>query len=228
MKILVACEKSQRVCQAFRAQGFEAFSCDIQETAGYSKWHIKDNVLNIIDDGWDMMIAFPPCTYLSNAGNKWFNVKRFGEKAIERHKKRNKAFEFVMKLANANIDKIAIENPVGYLNTHWRKPDQIIQPYQFGVPESKRTCLWLKNLPKLQPTNIVKPTIYGYFKSGKHKGKPMHFHDKYLPNIKERAELRGKTFKEIAEAMANQWGIKMVDELPETERNIKGFGSSGD
>jgi len=209
MKVLIACEESQRVCLEFRKLGHEAYSCDPFEFSGqHPEWHIFDDVLNHLNDGWDMMIAFPPCTYLSNAGIRWFNEERYGERAKIRKLKRLEAFNFVLKLANAPIPKICIENPVGWLNSHWRKPDQIIQPYQFGEPDSKRTCLWLKNLPKLKPTEIVKPRIYGYYKKGKKKGEPIYFHDsKFLNTNKENLSVeRSKTFPGIAKAMAEQWG----------------------
>lgn len=120
------------------------------------------------------MIAHPPCTYLSNAGIGWFNENKFGEKAKQRKILRIEAYDFFMKLYNADIKRICIENPTGWMNSHFRNPDQIIQPYYFGDSESKRTCLWLKNLPKLRHTNIVKPKIYGYYKNGKKKGEPIY------------------------------------------------------
>lgn len=206
MKVLIACEESQRVCVEFRKLGHEAYSCDIQPcSGGHPEWHIQDDILKYLNKGWDLMIAHPPCTYLSNAGIAWFNEEKYGDKARERKKERIEAFNFVMKIANANIPKICIENPVGWLNSHWRKPDQIIQPYYFGDKESKRTCLWLKNLPLLLYTNIVKPKIYAYYKKGKNKGKPIYGNN-YLKFSENRGKIRSKTFPGIAEAIANQWG----------------------
>jgi len=206
MRVLIACEESQEVCKAFRELGHKAFSCDILEcSGGHPEWHIQDDVLKHLDDGWDLMIAHPPCTFLSNAGIGWFNEERYGNKARLRKKKRLEGFDFVIKLANANIKHIAIENPTGWLNSHFRKPEQIIQPWQFGDKESKRTCLWLKNLPILKHTKIVKPKIYGYYKKGKKKGMPI-YGNSYLKFSEDRGKIRSKTFKGIAKAMANQWG----------------------
>lgn len=183
MKVLVACEESQTVCKAFRAKGHEAYSCDIQRcSGGHPEWHICNDVLDIINgntefftcDGtlhiinaWDMIIAHPPCTYLTNTGNRWFNVQRYGDKAIQRVKSREEAAQFFMAFVNAPCEHIAIENPVGYMSTHYRKADQIIQPYMFGHEAEKRTCLWLKNLPALKATNVVKPPERVRFASGK-------------------------------------------------------------
>jgi len=211
MKVLVACEESQRVCCAFRKRGHEAYSCDILDcSGGHPEWHIKDDVLNHLE-GWDLIIAHPPCTYLTVSGNRWFNIQRYGEKALERIKNRETAFEFFMKIANAPCDKIAIENPVGIISRLWRKPDCIIQPYQFGHPYSKKTCLWLKNLPALKPTKIVEPEcIHSAGKSGGYSGNSWHAVDengKILSWSDPRtAKERSKTFEGIAEAMAEQWG----------------------
>jgi hypothetical protein len=200
MRILCGCEESQAVTIELRKLGHEAYSCDIQEcSGGHPEWHLQCDILDILDDGWDMMIAFPPCTYLSNAGIRWFNEDRYGDKARERKLLRKKAFNFVMKIANADIPKIAIENPVGYLNRNWRTHDQIIHPCYFGDPESKRTCLWLKGLPKLIPTNKVEANIYGYYKKAG-KTKPIYF-----TAWQKRQKLRSKTFPGIAKAMAHQW-----------------------
>jgi len=149
MKIIIACEESQTVCIAFRNKGHEAYSCDIQEcSGGHPEWHLQMDVFEAIKlKQWDMMIAFPPCTYLSKAGARWW--KKEGREMLSLE-----AFEFVLKLWNCRINKIAIENPRGKLNNYWRHPDQIIQPYWFGDPFSKATCLWLKNLPPLFATNI--------------------------------------------------------------------------
>lgn len=207
MKILVACEESQTVTKAFRDIGHIAFSNDIQDcSGGYPEWHLKGDVFDFIDMGWDMMICHPPCTYLTNAGVRWFNEDKYGEAARERKTLREEAFDFCMRLFNTYIPRIAMENPVGWLNSHFRKPDQTIQPWMFGDPESKRTCLWLKNLPKLEPTQIVEPKVYGYFKTGKNKGKPI-YGNFYLKFSEDRSKVRSKTFHGIASAMANQWGI---------------------
>lgn len=226
MNVLVACEESQRVCAAFRAKGHKAFSCDIQAPSGGNpEWHIRTNVLTILnaidgeiqfftEDGffhclpkWDLIIAHPPCTYLTVTGNRWFNVEKYGEKAIEREFKRDHAAEFFMQFSHADCDKIAIENPIGYMNTHYRKPDQIIQPYMFGDHARKSTCLWLKGLPKLVPTDIVDPGKIlnngyseGAHAEGKINGKWVRFNDPEL------SKERSKTFPGIAQAMADQWG----------------------
>lgn len=203
MRILVACEESQAVTKELRALGHEAYSCDIQEcSGGHPEWHIMENVLPLLDgycvfntvDGnqhcldtkWDIIIAFPPCTYLTITGNRWFNVERYKEKAIQRMKEREKAIEFFMLFANADCGKIAIENPIGCMSTVYRKPNQIIHPYMFGNPERKATCLWLKGLPKLVPTNIVEPKIIKY-KNGKGTDSPWHINTMSLPP-KERAK----------------------------------------
>jgi len=204
MKVLIACEFSGIVREAFKALGHDAWSCDILPTEIPGN-HIQDDILNHLNDGWDLMIAHPPCTYLSNAGIRWFNEEKYGEKAIERKKLRLEAFDFVMKLYNTPIEKIAIENPTGWLNSHFRKPDQTIQPWQFGDEESKRTCLWLKNLPKLESTKIVSPKIYGYYKTGKNIGKPIYGNN-YLKFSEDRWKERSRTFQGIANAMADQWG----------------------
>ena len=203
MKILVACEYSGIVRDAFAKQGHDAWSCDILPTESEGN-HIQDDILNHLDKNWDMMIAHPPCTYLSNAGNRWFDEEKYGEQARERKELRLKSMEFVKKLYDNNIPRICIENPVGFLNSNWKKPDQIVHPYHFGDTESKRTCLWLKNLQLLEHTNVVKPKIYGYHKGGKHKGKPIYFHE-YQLRTKNRAKIRSKFWKGIAQAMADQW-----------------------
>lgn len=151
MKVLVACEESQAVTKELRALGVEAYSCDILDTSGeHLEWHLKQDVMPLLKEKWDMIIAFPPCTYLTVTGNRWFNVERYGEKALKRLDDRKAAIEFVKAIWNANSKHIAIENPVGILSTEFRKPSQIIEPYYFGDPFEKRTCLWLKNLPKLK------------------------------------------------------------------------------
>lgn len=221
MNVLIACEESQAVCMAFREKGHEAFSCDIIECSGGNpQWHIMQDVLPLLNgdcefetmDGtahkingkWDMVIAFPPCTYLTVTGNRWFNIERYGEKAIKRHAYRRKAIEFFMAFANADCEKIAIENPIGAMSTEYRRPDQIIQPYQFGHPQRKSTCLWLKGLRQLRATNIVEPDVYYYVaKNGRVKSD-----SKWRSECKteDRAKHRSKTFPGIAKAMAEQWG----------------------
>ena len=204
MNVLVACEFSGIVRDAFVSRGHYAVSCDILPTEREGD-HYQGDVMDILDGDWDMMIAHPPCTYLSNAGIRWFNEERYGEKAVLRKKLRGDALDFVMKLATAHIDRIAIENPVGWVNSHWRKPDQTIQPYWFGDTESKRTCLWLKDLPLLKKTDVVEPKIHGYFKRGKKKGQPI-YRTQYCKFSEDRWKLRSTTSQGIADAMADQWG----------------------
>lgn len=227
MKVLIACEESQRVCTAFRELGHEAYSSDIlHPSGGHPEWHVLGDVLEILNgnthfltmDGkqhdvgkWDLIIAHPPCTFLTIAANRYYNVERYGEKAIERLANREKAIEFFMEFVNANCDKIAIENPVGVINTRYRKPDQIIHPYQFGHPVSKKTCLWLKGLPKLEPTNVVEPEIiHSKGKSGGYSGPSWYVTDENGKILSWRdprtAIARSKTYPGIAEAMAEQWG----------------------
>ena len=205
MKILVACEESQAVTIELRKLGHEAYSCDILPcSGGHPEWHLQQDVIPLLNGKWDMVLAFPPCTYLTVTGNRWFNVEKYGEKAIKRMRDREEAIKFFMMFANANCEKIAIENPVGIMSTVWRKPDQIIQPYEFGDPYEKRTCLWLKGLPKLEPTNIVEPPPRKQFKSGKTMA--TWYADAINLPKEERARLRSKTFPGIAKAMAEQWG----------------------
>ena len=245
MNVLIACEESQRVCEAFRNKGHNAFSCDIIEpSGGHPEWHILGDVLEILNpiagpltdilvqepDGsynlkyvqssmlvfrtmndeshliskWDLIIAHPPCTYLTCTGNRWYNVEKYGEKAIQRAKDREEAVDFFMAFVNADCDKICIENPVGIMSTRWRKPNQIIQPYQFGDPFEKRTCLWLKGLPNLVPTNVVEPPPRTEFKSGRTMAS--WYADAISMPKEERAKFRSKTFPGFAAAMAEQWG----------------------
>lgn len=221
MNVLVACEESQRVCIAFRERGNNAFSCDIEPcSGGHPEWHIMQDVVPLLDgrcsfktmdgiehsiDGkWDLIIAFPPCTYLTVTGNRWFNVDRYGEKAIQRHKDRKDAIDFFMAFANADCEKIAIENPVGIMSSEWRKPNQIINPWQFGDAFEKKTCLLLKGLPELTPTNIVEIPPRKKFDSGK--TMPSWYAEAWHLPKEERAKLRSKTFPGIAKAMASQWG----------------------
>ena len=205
MKVLVACEESQAVCKAFREKGHEAYSCDIVPcSGGHPEWHLQQDVLPLLKEKWDMIIAFPPCTYLTVTGNRWFNIDRYGEKAIQRHKDRKYAIDFFMTFANADCEKIAIENPVGIMSSEWRKPNQIINPWQFGDAFEKKTCLWLKGLPELKPTNIVEIPPRKRFDSGK--SMPSWYAEAWHLPKEERAKLRSKTFPGIAKAMAEQWG----------------------
>ena len=221
MNVLVACEESQAVCKEFRKKGHTAYSCDILEcSGGHPEWHIKGDVLPLLNgvcsfktmDGqvhsvsghWDMIIAFPPCTYLTVTGNRWFNIERYGGKAIQRHKDRKDAIDFFMAFANADCEKISIENPVGIMSSKWRKPNQIINPWQFGDAFEKKTCLWLKGLPELTPTNIVEIPPRKKFDSGK--TMPSWYAEAWHLPKEERAKLRSKTFPGIAKAMAEQWG----------------------
>ena len=205
MKVLVACEESQAVCKEFRKLGHEAYSCDIVPcSGGHPEWHLRQDVLPLLKEKWDMIIAFPPCTYLTVTGNRWFNIDRYGEKAIQRHKDRKNAIDFFMAFANADCEKIAIENPVGIMSSEWRKPNQIINPWQFGDAFEKKTCLWLKGLPELKPTNIVEIPPRKKFDSGK--SMPSWYAEAWHLPKEERAKLRSKTFPGIARAMAEQWG----------------------
>ena len=205
MKVLVACEESQAVCNEFRKLGHEAYSCDIVPcSGGHPEWHLQQDVLPLLKEKWDMIIAFPPCTYLTVTGNRWFNIDRYGEKAIQRHKDRKEAIDFFMAFANADCERIAIENPVGIMSSEWRKPNQIINPWQFGDAFEKKTCLWLKGLPELKQTNIVEIPPRKRFDSGK--SMPSWYAEAWHLPKEERAKLRSKTFPGIARAMAEQWG----------------------
>lgn len=219
MKVLIACEESQTVCKAFRERGHEAYSCDIQEpSGGHPEWHILGDAIAALDGGvittmdgkqhdvgkWDLLIAHPPCTYLTVTGNRWFNEERYGVKARQRKELRNDAVNFFMSFINADVGKIAVENPIGHMSTAYQKPSQIIQPYMFGDPARKGTCLWLKGLPKLIPTDMVNPVIIHY-QNGTGTDNPWHMETLKLPP-KERAKARSKTFPGIAAAMAEQWG----------------------
>lgn len=204
-RLLVACEESQRVCIAFREKGWEAYSCDLEPcSGGHPEWHIQQDCLPLLNDGWDMIIAHPPCTYLTVTGNRWFNVSRYGEKAVQRYKDREEAADFFMRFVNCDCPRVAIENPIGHMSTAYQKPTQIIHPYMFGDPARKATCLWLKGLPTLRPTNVVEPVIIKY-QNGNGTDNPWHMETMKLPP-KERAKARSKTFPGIAKAMAEQWG----------------------
>jgi site-specific DNA-cytosine methylase len=205
MKVLVACEESQVVTKEFRKLGHEAYSCDIIDcSGGHPEWHLKQDVIPLLKERWDLVIAHPPCTYLTVTGNRWFNIERYGEKAVKRHQDRREAIKFFIMFTKANSDYVCIENPIGIMSTKYRKPDQIINPFLFGDPFEKKTCLWLKGLKKLEPTNIVTPPERIKFKSGK--SMPMWYAQAYRLPKEERSKLRSKTFPGIAKAMAEQWG----------------------
>lgn len=193
MKVLVACEESQAVTKAFRQLGHEAYSCDILPcSGGHPEWHLQQDVTPLLQERWDMIIAFPPCTDLAVSGAAWFEQKR-------KDGRQQASIDFFMKFADVECSKVAIENPIGIMSSVWRKPDQIVQPWMFGHPESKATCFWLKGLPLLKETDNVK---HIYDTLPKNKQQRIH----YLPPSKERAMLRSKTFEGIAQAMATQWG----------------------
>ena len=184
MKILVACEESQAVTIELRRLGHEAYSCDIEPcSGGHPEWHLKVDALELLKMKWDMILAFPPCTHLAVSGARYFEQKR-------KDGRQQAAIDFFMRFANADCPKIAIENPVGIMSSVWRKPDQIIQPWQFGHGETKKTCLWLKGIPLLVPTNIVDGREQRIWK---------------MPPSEDRAKNRAKTFPGIARAMAEQW-----------------------
>lgn len=238
LNVLIACEESQRVCTEFRKLGHNAYSCDILScSGGHPEWHFKQDVLEVIenkggilqtgetmyiDGNWDIMIAHPPCTFLAVSGARWYyhpddknlpiEQRRPHPKFPNRAKDREKGVNFFMALANADIKHIAIENPVGIMNTQFRKPDQIVQPYHFGDSASKKTCLWLKNLPLLKYTNIVDPGEFIEFESGK---KIARWYSDGLTKTKsaeERRTWRSKTFPGFAKAMATQWSEVLINE----------------
>jgi site-specific DNA-cytosine methylase len=201
LRILLACEESQAVTIAFRKLGHEAYSCDLLEcTGGHPEWHIQGDVTVVLKQHWDLIIAFPPCTHLAVSGNAHRAKKQADGREAE-------AIAFFMMFANHECTHIAIENPVGIMSTKWRKPNQIVQPWQFGQPESKKTCLWLKGLPTLTHTNVLPKPACGYWDNqtsdGQNKllvdGKWIAYNDPRTP------ALRSKTYKGIAQAMAKQW-----------------------
>lgn len=203
MKILVACEESQAVTIELRRLGHEAYSCDIVEcSGGHPEWHLQQDVTPLLKMKWDMIIAHPPCTYLTCTGNKWFKPE-YRDRFPTREDDRREAVAFVMAFANADCERIAIENPVGIMSTAWRKPDQIIHPWMFGDPFEKKTCLRLKGLPKLVADNPVDPEPRTQFASGK--SMPKWYVDASRLSPIERAKARSKTFPGIARAMAEQW-----------------------
>lgn len=228
MNVLVACEESQAVCKAFREKGHRAFSCDIEPcSGGHEEWHIQrdispilngncqfstcDGVTHTMEGSWDLIVAFPPCTFLSSVATRHFSPKcNPPEKIKERERLREEAVAFFLSIYNANCPKIAVENPVGYMNTHFRKPDQIIHPYYFGEPFQKRTCLWLQGLPLLEPTNMLpKPSPEYYCQGEKTNGKAINWVEGIRGTTggqKGRAKARSKTFLGIAQGMADQWG----------------------
>jgi len=184
MRILIACEESQVVTSAFRERGHRAFSCDVLPTSGERpEWHFKEDVKTLLFHKWDMIVAFPPCTHLASSGARWFKEKQADGR-------QQAGIDFFMLFANHSCPRIAIENPVGIMSTHYRKPDQIIQPWQFGHGETKATCLWLKGLPLLTPTNIVEGREQRIWK---------------MPEGPSRTRERSKTYPGIATAMASQW-----------------------
>ena len=217
MKVLVACEESQAVCKAFREKGHEAYSCDIVNCSGrHPEWHIKTDVLKIINgntlfatcdrvthriDKWDMIIAHPPCTRLCSSGQRWLYYGTAEYRAKKKLEQRQ-AIDFFMCLINANCDKIAVENPVGIMSTYYRKPDCIYNPYDFaGETECKKTCLWLKNLPPLIPTQkLPKEKRTRNIWKAIFDGKQYSYSDPLV------AKYRSKTPKGVAKAMAEQWG----------------------
>ena len=224
-RALVACEESQAVTIELRKRGWEAYSCDIQEcSGGHPEWHICESVIPLVNgdcvfktmDGqihsiqgeWDLIVAHPPCTYLTVTGNRWFNVERYGEKAIQRAKDREEAVEFFMVFANAKCKHICIENPVGCMSTRWRKSDQIIQPWMFGDEAEKKTALWLIGLDPLVPTNIVTPPPRKTYASGN--TMPAWYADAWHLPKEERSRLRSKTFLGIAEAIADQFTKQII------------------
>lgn len=219
MNVLIACEESQEVCKAFRARGHNAFSCDIQPcSGGHPEWHIQGDCLPLLNgrcsfvtqDGsswsigspWDLIIAHPPCTDLAVSGAAWFERKR-------KDGSQQRSIDFFMKFTNIDCDHVAIENPVCIMSTIWRKPDQIIQPYEYGHHARKKTCLWLKNLPLLVPTDIVDPgEIVGRgFSVGSSSDCARDENGKIIAwNDPRTAKIRSKTYSGIAAAMAEQWG----------------------
>lgn len=193
MRVLVACEESQTVCKAFRDRGHEAFSSDILETRGdHPEWHIRGDVTPLLKEHWDLIIAFPPCTHLASSGAKWFKEKRLDGR-------QQSGIDFFMMFTELDCDKICIENPVGIMSSIYRKPDQYIQPWEYGHEACKKTGLWLKGLPKLIPTNIVSKGKFYTPPNGKKFSK---WHTKC-----KTAKERSTTFKGIAEAMASQWSL---------------------
>jgi hypothetical protein len=198
MKVLIACEESQAVTKEMRELGIEAYSCDtVPCSGGHPEWHLQEDVTPLLQEDWAMIIAFPPCTHLASSGARWFEEKR-------KDGRQQSGIDFFMQFVNAKCPRVAIENPVGIMSTVYRKPDQIVQPFEYGDSVSKKTCLWLKGLPLLEPTNIVDRGEQVTFKSGETMSK--WYSDSFNLPRKERAKARSKTFGGIAKAMASQWG----------------------
>jgi site-specific DNA-cytosine methylase len=204
-RILVACEESQAVTKAFRNLGYEAFSCDLLPcSGGHPEWHFKEDMFEVIkrEPKFDLMIAFPPCTDLAVSGARHFERKiADGSQA--------KSIQFFMDVINADVERIAVENPIGIMSRLYKKPNQIVQPYWFGDKAQKSTCLWLKNLPNLEPTDIVEKGEFFEFisKKGENKRMPMWYYEalQQAKTPEQRRTLRSKTFQGIANAMAEQW-----------------------
>lgn len=204
-RCLIACEESGAVTKAFRELGHEAYSCDLIPTSGeYPEYHYKMDIFQLLKEQpkWDLLIGFPTCTFLTVTGNKWMKDE-YKDRFPTRQQDRKDAIKFFMDLINLDIPRIAIENPIGIMSTIYRKPDQIIHPWQFGHQASKSTCLWLKNLPLLTPTNIVDKGEVITFDSGKKMQK--WYADCWKLSPQERSKSRSKTFEGIAKAMANQY-----------------------
>jgi site-specific DNA-cytosine methylase len=212
IRVLVACEESDEVRGRLEKMGLDAWSCDLQANRNSNAKHYQGSVFDIINDGWDAMIAFPPCTHLAVSGAAHFEKKR-------KDGRQQQGIDFFMAMVNAQIKHIAIENPVGVMSKLYRKPDQVIQPYYFGDKAQKTTCLWLKNLPPLYHNgapnlfdDVVTHTDKGEFfefvdrKTGKKKRQPKWYADSLKLSSDERSKFRSKTFPGIAEAMATQWG----------------------
>jgi site-specific DNA-cytosine methylase len=223
MRVLLACEESQTVTKEFRALGHEAYSCDVLPTSGKNpEWHIQGDVINYLNDGWDMMIAHPPCTHIAVSGARHFKQKIADGRQQE-------GIDFFMAMINAPIEKIAVENPIGIMSKNYRTPDQIIQPYFFGDPFQKSTCLWLKNLPLLyhnSEPNLFDDVIThtkdkGEFfewidKNGVKKRQPLWYAEAFRKHGADgamRSRLRSKTFPGIAKAMASQWGVLKTERI---------------
>lgn len=218
MNVLIACEESQAVTAEFRKLGIQAFSCDLLPTSGNNpEWHLQRDVKELLELSWDLIVAFPPCTYLAVSGAQWYYhpedkhlpvlERRPHPKYPNRTNDREDAVDFFMLFANADCPRIAIENPVGIMSSKYRKPDQIIHPYHFGDPFEKTTCLWLKGLPKLVYTDVVQPPPRLKYDSGK--SLPAWYADVWGKNKNERALLRSKTFPGLAKAMAEQWTCEL-------------------
>ena len=244
MNVLIACEESQTVCASFRKLGFNAYSCDLGKcSGGHPEWHLLGDALDVIKnnggmtqdgkyvvvDKWHLMIAHPPCIYLTSSGAKWYYHPEDKHLPIEQrrphprfpHRKKDQedGANFFMAMMDANIDYIAVENPVGVMSTRYRKPDQIVQPFMFGDQARKTTCLWLKGLPLLQPTNVVDEGETLTFKSGKRMQKWISDALTETKSAEERRRLRSKTFQGMADAMAKQWGDFLLQQEIKHEKS---------